>query len=99
MLLVKAGLLDVVSYVPPEPIGRNEIYLSRVGEATLVLELRDSLSDTILARAIDRRAAENRAMGFTESNRTTNSAEVRTVVRGWARVLRRRLDTYGAPQP
>ena len=97
VLLIKGGLLDVVSFVPPEPVGRSEVYLSRVGEATLVLELRDSESEAILARAVDRRVAEDRAAGFTKSNRAANSAEVRSVLRFWARTLRDRLDTYGAP--
>ena len=98
VLLIRAGLLDVVSFVPPEPLGRNEIYLSRVGEATLVLEIRDSVSEAIFARAVDRRAAEDTAGGFTESSRVTNANEVRRVVRAWARILRDRLDTFAAPQ-
>lgn len=96
VLLIRAALLDVVSYVPPEPMGRNEIYLSKVGEATLVLEIRDSVSEAIFARAIDRRAAEEMGGGFAESNRVQNTAEVRRLARTWARTLRERLDTYGA---
>jgi hypothetical protein len=96
VLLVRGGLLDVVSYIPPEPIGASEIFLSRVGEATLVLELRDSVTDTIIARAVDRRAAENTARGFSRSNRVSNSAELRRMVNAWARLLRERLDSYGA---
>ena len=45
VLLINGALLDVVSYVPEEPIGNSEIYLSRVGEATLVLEIRYSVND------------------------------------------------------
>ena len=97
VLLIRGALLDVVSYVPPEPVGRTDIYLDRVGEATLVLELRDSITEAILARAIDRRAAENRALGLQESNRATNKAEVQRMVRTWARILRTRLDEYKAP--
>ncbi|NIV16961.1 MAG: DUF3313 family protein [Woeseiaceae bacterium] len=97
VLLIRGGLLDVVSFVPPEPIGaRSSIYLSRVGEATLVIELRDSITETILARAIDRRAAED-ALGLQESNRATNTAEVRRLARTWARLLRTRLDEFAAP--
>lgn len=45
VLMVRGGLLDVASNVPPDMIsGRSEIYLSYVGEATLVLELYDSES-------------------------------------------------------
>ncbi len=97
VLLIRGGLLDVVSYVPPEPVGRADVYLSRVGEATIVLEIRDSESEAILARAVDRRAAEDHASGFVKSNRTANSAQLRAVLRLWARTLRLRLDTYGGP--
>lgn len=99
VLLIRGGLLDVVSYIPPEPIGRSEIFLSRVGEATLVLEIRDSVSEAIIARAVDRRAAEDAARGFSKSNRVFNTAEVRQLARTWARLLRERLDTYAIKGP
>jgi hypothetical protein len=99
VLLIRGALLDVVSYVPAEPIGvRSEIYLSRVGEATLVLELRDSITEAILARAVDRRAAEQVGGYMMESNRVTNRAEVRRLARSWAGILRTRLDEFGAPK-
>lgn len=93
VLLVRGALLDVVSYVPPEPLGRGEIYLRTVGEATLVLELRDSVSEAIIARAVDRRAAED-TFGMSASNRVNNAAEVRRLARSWATLLRKRLDTF-----
>jgi hypothetical protein len=96
VLLVRVALLDVVSYVPPEPIAaRSEVFLSSVGEATLVLELRDSITDAILARAMDRRAAEKGGGSLSYSNPVTNAAEVRRLVRTWGRLLTERLDQYG----
>ncbi|MHC4532294.1 MAG: DUF3313 family protein, partial [Planctomycetota bacterium] len=66
VLMVRGGLLDVTSYVPPDPVGgRSVVFLSSVGEATLVLELRDSETGTILARSVDRRAAETIGGTFT----------------------------------
>jgi len=97
VLLIRGGLLDVVSYVPPDSVGRSEIFLGRVGEATLVLEIRDSVSEAIIVRAVDRRAAED-AMGMTRSNRVNNASDVRRMARTWARLLRERLDSYGIPQ-
>jgi len=98
VLLIRGGLLDVVSYVPPESVGRVEVILSSVGEATLVLEIRDSVSGAIIARAVDRRVAGDSAGGFTRSNRVMNTAEVRVMIRSWARLLRERLDTYGGTE-
>ena len=91
VLLVRGELLDVVSKVPPEPIGRGNIYLTEIGEATLVLELRDSQSLEIFARAADRRAAEP-ATGGVRSSPVTSVSEVRRLARRWARLLREGLD-------
>ena len=96
VLMVRGGLLDVTSYVPPNPVGgRSVVFLSSVGEATLVLELRDSETGTILARSIDRRAAETIGGTFTRSNSVTNSAEARRLIRFWATRLREGLDGFG----
>lgn len=97
VLLIRGGLLDVVSYAPPDPVGNAEIYLSRVGEATLVLEMRDSVTGAILLRAVDRRAAEDAARGFSNSNRVSNTAEFRRVARAWAGIIREALDRFMAP--
>ncbi len=94
VLLIRGALLDVVSYVPPEPIGRTDIYLSRLGEATLVLEIRDSITEAILARAADRRALENVSGRLVKSNRVTNQAEARFLAQDWASLLRRRLEAF-----
>lgn len=96
VLLIAGGLLDVVSHVPPEPVGRNNVYLSRVGEATLVLEIRDSITQATLVRAIDRRAAERSSGDFSHSNKATNRAEVRRLASFWARRLRTQLDEIAA---
>ena len=94
VLLVRGALLDVVSYVPPDAIsGRVSVFLSSVGEATLVIEIRDSITNAILARAIDRGAAEDMG-GWSESNRVTNTAEVRRLVRRWGRSLREGLEGF-----
>ena len=96
VLMVRGGLLDVTSYVPPDPVGgRSVVFLSSVGEATLVLELRDSETGTILARSVDRRAAETIGGSFTRSNSVTNSAEARRLIRFWATRLREGLDGFG----
>ena len=95
VLMIRGGLLDVTSYVPPDPVGgRSVVFLSSVGEATLVLELRDSETGTILARSIDRRAAETIGGTFTRSNSVTNSAEARRLIRFWATRLREGLDGF-----
>jgi hypothetical protein len=95
VLAIQGALLDVVSYVPPEPVGgRSYVFLSSIGEATLVLELRDSETGTILARSVDRRAAEPIGNSFSGSNSVSNAAEVRRLIRHWASRLRDGLDGF-----
>lgn len=95
VLIVGGGLLDVISYVPPDLMtGLSEIYLRSVGEATLVLELRDSETNTILARSIDRRAAQSAGDMMQRSNSVTNTAEARRLIRRWAIRLREGLDGF-----
>lgn len=95
VLMVAGGLLDVISYVPPDAVGgRSEVYLSSVGEATLVLELRDSETGTILARSIDRRAAESPGGTLQNSNNVSNAADAKRVIRRWAVRLREGLDGF-----
>ncbi len=92
VLVVEPSLLDVVSYVPPDTAGRTAFYLSSVGEATLVLELRDGETNAVLARAIDRRAAEDWTGSMRRSTPSLNAQQVRRVVRVWATSLCERLD-------
>jgi hypothetical protein len=66
-----------------------------VGEATLVIELRDSLSHATLARILDRRAA-GRTSSAAASSSVSNLSEIRRVARQWAALLRRRLDSADA---
>ena len=87
VLGIYVGLLDVVSRVPPDTVGRSRVFLDSVGEATLVLEIRDSVSNTILARAVDRRAAQSPGT-MSESSRPRNRAEVRRLGRRWGQILR-----------
>ncbi len=100
VLSIGGGLLDVESYVPQDSMdtaGRGGIYLRSIGEATLVLELRDSQTGAILARSIDRRAAESIGDMMMESNRVTNASEVKRLVRYWAKSLRDSLDGFAQP--
>jgi hypothetical protein len=99
VLELRTSLLDIVSRVPPEPVGRSDIYLDEVGEATLVVELLDSQNGEILARAADRRAAETFGGGLSSGGSLANRVdsvtawnEVRQLADRWARVLTRRLD-------
>jgi hypothetical protein len=92
-LIIVGGLHDIVSQVPPEDVGRSEVWLRSLGEATLVIELRDSLSNEVVYRAVERRAAENAGGQMMRANTATTWAEVRRWARRWAVSLREGLDS------
>ena len=92
-LVVRGALHDIVSQVPPDIIGMSDIYLSSVGEATLIIEGVDSLSGEVLFRAIERRAAQQPGRQMMLSNTVTNWAEVRRLARRWATRLREGMDS------
>jgi len=99
VLIIVGVLHDIVSRVPPEMIGRGEIYLASVGEATLIIELRDSLSGETIYRAIDRRAAERAdSSTLVRSNSVNSWSEVRRMARRWATRLTQGLDSIHQPQ-
>ena len=92
-LVIVGALHDIVSRVPPEQIGRGEIWLNSVGEATLIIEISDSLSGEVIYRAIDRRSAESVGSQMTRANSAQTWGEVRRWARRWATRLREGLDS------
>jgi hypothetical protein len=93
VLEVRASLvnLDITAPDVPDAAIRHNYVLS-AGEATLVAELRDSQTGTLLARVVDRREMRR----YTElqlATSVTNSAEAADLVATWSRLLRRQLDS------
>ncbi len=93
VLILRGALLDIVSFVPPEMIGRGEIYLSSVGQATLVVEGIDSMSGEVVFRALERRSIESVGGSLIRANAVTTWSEVRRVARRWATTLREGLES------
>ena len=82
----------MVSRVPPQAATQPRVYIESVGEATLVLEIRGSMSNSVYLRAVDRRAAA-RQSEMIESNRVTNASEIRRLGRRWGEIVRKGLET------
>jgi len=85
VLLVRGMMLDVVSRVPPGSASGAEQALDSVGQATFVVELIDSESNSVLVRALDTRSAKT--PGQTTSDAASNRAEVRRLISRWADML------------
>ena len=93
VLILRGALLDIVSFVPPELGVRGEIYLSSVGQATLVVEGVDSMSGEVVFRAVERRSIESGPGDLIRANAVTTWTEVRRVARRWATTLREGLES------
>lgn len=65
--------------------------LRAVGEATLILELRDSQSEQILARGVDTRAVQGAALGQ-DGGMVTRWEDVEKLCARWASMARSHLD-------
>ena len=92
-LIMAVSLLDIVSRVPPERSGRGNVFISRVGEITLVLELKDSQSNETLLRAAERSAVEPAGRGGMVSSSVTSCSELRRLARRWGTKIRNGLDS------
>jgi hypothetical protein len=98
-LRVTAAIVDLYVTAPDVMTsGRSRTYTANSGRMTLVAELRDSVTGEILARAVDARSARSTG-SISITNRVTNTADARRIIRIWATALRQGLDElYGRAQ-
>lgn len=92
VLLVRPAIIDLVATAPDvASSAQSYTYVDSRGAATLYIELYDSVSGEILARAIDRKA--DRSHGRMEwATRTSGRADAKRIMRTWAGWLRERMD-------
>jgi hypothetical protein len=86
VLIAQGFLVDVVSHVPPDTAGRLSSSLRTTWEATMVLELRDSMSHDMLARTVER----ERPQGAVSSNDLWR--DTRILLGRWSQILCTRLE-------
>jgi len=94
VLEVRAAILDIYITAPDvsmQVAGRVNTYSADTGQMTLAMELRDSVTGAVLARAYDRRSGTDTGR-MHWSNSTWNTAEARRIMAVWADALRERLD-------
>lgn len=92
VLLIRPAIIDLDITAPDTmQAGRSRTYVSSAGAATLYIELYDSVSGEILARAVDRKAGRDYGR-MQWSSSVSNSAEAKRVLRRWAGLLRQGLD-------
>lgn len=97
VLELRIGILDLFVNAPDTmSAGRSVSFTANAGEATLVLEARDSLTRALLARVVDRR--ETRGIPG-PTNRVTNTSEFRTLANSWSGIAAGRLKTLQEISP
>jgi hypothetical protein len=78
--------------------GRSYSFTTEAGEATLILEVRDSLSGALMGRAVDRRETRSSA-GVQRSSSVTNQADFRALFRRWAGIAAKGLEELKGLSP
>jgi hypothetical protein len=92
VLLIRPAIIDLEATAPDTgTAGRSYTFVDSAGAATLFIELYDSVSGEILARAIDRKADRNHGR-MEWANRGSGRAAARRILRTWAGWLRERMD-------
>jgi len=95
VLRLSAALADVTKRVRTQQRpGRDTVFANSAGQLTLVLEIRDSETDELLARVFDRREVRSPGVsttGLALSNSVTQTADLRRTFRRWAQLLHERL--------
>jgi hypothetical protein len=92
VLLIRPAIIDLNVAAPDtNTAGRSDSFTTSAGSMTLVVELYDSVSSEILARAIDRRNARN-VGNVTWTTRGTNTEAARRLLKRWANLLVTKLD-------
>ncbi len=88
VLIVRPAIIDLDVNAPDtHQAGRSTSYTSSAGQMTLYVELYDSMTGDIIAKAIDAKADRANAGFYTWSNSVTNKAAADRILTGWAKIL------------
>ena len=93
VLLVRPAIINLDVNAPDTPAsGRSYTMTQSAGEMTLYIELYDSVTSDLIAKALDRKVDNARTGFYTWSNSVTNRAAADRILNGWAEILRDALD-------
>lgn len=87
VLLLRPAIINLDVQAPDTMrAASSRTYTDSAGEMTLYLELYDSVTGDLLAKALDRRA-DNRSGYYTWASSVTNKAAADRILKGWANIL------------
>jgi len=88
VMIVRPAIINLDVTAPDTPqAGRSTTYAASAGEMTLYVELYDSITGDIIAKALDRKMDRANAGFYTWSNSVTNKAAAKRILKGWAKIL------------
>ena len=88
VLLVRPAIINLDVNAPDTmSAGRSNTYTTSAGEMTLYIEIYDSVTGDLIAKAMDRKADTTRHGYYTWTNSVTNAAAARRILKGWATIL------------
>ncbi len=92
VLLIKPAIINLDVFAPDTmDANRGNSFTETAGEMTLYLELYDSVTDDLIAKALDRK--KDRETGYFQwQTRITNRAAANRILQVWANVLKEGLD-------
>jgi hypothetical protein len=84
VLMIQPSIVNLDIYAPAvNPAGMQETYVAEAGEMTLVIELYDSVTSELLARAIDAQMVGQNQITH-QSSKSANIAAYEGELKGWA---------------
>jgi Protein of unknown function (DUF3313) len=99
VLRVSTAIVDLYINAPDTmEAGRVKTYTAEAGEATLVMEVRDSRTNTLLGRVVDRRETRS-SIAVQQTSRVTNQADFRALFSQWAAIVGKGLEELKAHSP
>lgn len=93
VLMVRPAIIDLNPRAPDiASSNASRTYVTSAGEMSMYIELYDSQSGDIIAKALDRRVDRMHSGYYTWANPASNAAASRRILKGWAEILRDALD-------
>lgn len=88
VLLIRPAIINLDVNAPDTmAAGRSKVYTDSAGEMTLYVELYDSVTGDLIAKAMDRKTDRRNDGFYTWSNSATNKQAAVRILRGWANIL------------
>ena len=88
VLLVRAAIVDLNPTAPDtRSAGINRTYTQSAGDMSLYIELYDSQTGDIIAKALDKQVDGRHSGYYTWANPASNAAAAKRILRGWATIL------------